>query len=69
MLWEVDCEPGTCQPEQARNFGRPRLVRSSQVLRYEFICTGDPATVEDECADDTPDGATIEIGYEPIAAP
>jgi len=69
-LVEVNCVPGNCQQVYERIFPDPRLVRPGQTLRYEFTCTGDPATPDDdECSDGTPDGATFEIGYERISVP
>jgi hypothetical protein len=70
VLWKVTCEPPLCEAEYFRHFGRPRIVRPGQVLRYEFICRGDGIEENgDECVDGTPDGATIEIGFEPVEAP
>ena len=71
VLLEINClAPGDCEPEMVRTFGNPRLVKPGQVLRYQFICTGDGVPENgDECADANPDGATIEIEYERVKVP
>jgi hypothetical protein len=51
------------------NFPDPRAVRPGGVLRYQFVCSGDPLTVEDECNDGTPDGGTIEVDYDVLGTP
>jgi hypothetical protein len=51
------------------NFPEPRTVRPGGVLRYQFVCSGDPLTAEDECSDGTQDGGTIEVDYDVIEGP
>ncbi len=70
LLFEASCAaPGAC-PDSVNEFSPPRRVRLGSTLIYGFVCADDPATIEvDECTDATPDGATIQIDYEPIAGP
>ncbi len=70
VLASADCTwPNGCPQPVVANFAVPREVQPGQSLRYEFICQGDPLSFEDECNDGTPDGATIEIAFEPIEGP
>ena len=70
VLASADCTwPDGCPQPVVANFEVPREVQPDSALRYEFNCQGDPLSFEDECNDGTPDGATIEIAFEPIEGP
>ena len=63
------CAPGTCQLQDQQTYAPPRLVAEGSTLAYRFTCSNNTATPEDECTDEFPNGATIEIEYEPLPAP
>ena len=70
VIASADCTaPGGCPDPVVVDFPDPLTVRPGGVLRYRFVCQGDPLTPEDECADGTQDGGTIEVDYDAIDGP
>lgn len=69
LIAEAVCTAGAGCVPASRDFDPPRRVKSGSTLIYQFDCIDDPATVEDECADANPDGATIVIFYEVVEGP
>ncbi len=70
VLASADCGwPIGCPQPVVANFDEPREVQPDGVLRYQFICQGDPLSPEDECTDGIQDGATIAVAFEPIQGP
>ena len=69
IVYQTPCLPGACA-DASDDFLPPYQVDKGKTLRYLFTCFDDPSTTDiDECADATPDGATITIDYEAIVGP
>lgn len=59
------CSPTDCSDETFP-FNPPHLTPAGSTLTYQFRCSDNPGTPEDECVEPIPGGATIEIQYETV---